>query len=96
MSYTSFGFWLLYFQYPPDSVTRSNWERQNYMASRAGEGDLDDNLPHGCVQYYVAGWCKKLFGILHFINKYFHDMLNTVVIPACATLVHVTEFITLS
>ncbi|GFG32356.1 hypothetical protein Cfor_10916 [Coptotermes formosanus] len=41
--------------YPPDNVTRSNWERQNYMASRAGEGDLEDNLPHGCVQYYVAG-----------------------------------------
>lgn len=42
-------------EYPPDNVTRSNWERQNYMASRAGEGDLEDNLPHGCVQYYVAG-----------------------------------------
>lgn len=42
-------------EYPPDSMTRSNWERQNYMASRAGEGDLEDNLPHGCVQYYVAG-----------------------------------------
>ncbi|XP_021913240.1 WD and tetratricopeptide repeats protein 1 [Zootermopsis nevadensis] len=42
-------------EYPPDNVPRSNWERQNYMASRAGEGELEDNLPHGCVQYYVAG-----------------------------------------
>ncbi|PSN32439.1 WD and tetratricopeptide repeats protein 1 [Blattella germanica] len=42
-------------EYPPDNVARSNWERQNYRASRAGEGELEDNLPQGCVQYFVAG-----------------------------------------
>lgn len=78
-------------------MTRSNWERQNYMASRAGEGDLEDNLPHGCVQYYVAGWCNKMFGILHCINKkYFHDILNTVVVTAFASLIYVMGYITLS
>lgn len=42
-------------EYPPDNVPRSNWERQNYMASHAGEGEPEDNLPQGCVQYFVAG-----------------------------------------
>nr|CAD7258930.1 unnamed protein product [Timema shepardi] len=42
-------------QYPPENSLRSNWERQHYMASRAGEGESEVNMPLGCVQYYVAG-----------------------------------------
>nr|CAD7444127.1 unnamed protein product [Timema bartmani] len=42
-------------QYPPENSLRSNWERQHYMASRAGEGESEANMPLGCVQYYVAG-----------------------------------------
>ncbi|XP_066994576.2 WD and tetratricopeptide repeats protein 1 [Anabrus simplex] len=42
-------------EYPPENTPRSTWERQNYLASRAGEGELEDNLPQGCVQYFVAG-----------------------------------------
>nr|CAD7599282.1 unnamed protein product [Timema genevievae] len=42
-------------QYPPENSLRSNWERHHYMASRAGEGESEANMPLGCVQYYVAG-----------------------------------------
>ncbi|XP_063241067.1 WD and tetratricopeptide repeats protein 1 [Bacillus rossius redtenbacheri] len=42
-------------QYPPDSMLRSNWERQDYMAKRAGSRNRTDNLSAGCVQYFVAG-----------------------------------------
>lgn len=40
-------------KYPTDHAPRSPWERHNYMASYT-EPD-EDNLPPGCVTYFVAG-----------------------------------------
>jgi hypothetical protein len=45
------------------------------MASRAGEGELEDNLPHGCVQYYVAGWCQQ---ILVDLVRYFFSWIKCI------------------
>lgn len=38
-----------------DGQTRTTWERQNYRCARAGQGDPDNNIPRGCVQYFAPG-----------------------------------------
>ncbi|MCL4132538.1 UNVERIFIED_CONTAM: hypothetical protein GTU68_003196, partial [Idotea baltica] len=40
-------------QYPPGCSSRSSWDRRNYAMSQLDTSV--DNLPHGCVQFYVPG-----------------------------------------
>ncbi|KAL0275580.1 UNVERIFIED_CONTAM: hypothetical protein PYX00_003392 [Menopon gallinae] len=37
-------------EYAPEGPPRNNWERYQYLSSRA-----ENNLPNDCVQYFVAG-----------------------------------------